>query len=148
MKWVDPLINFEDSIQNVVLSLIGIVYRYREYFYEFDTFLGPPVGHVWVSPGGSLELFEISSRRTLTEREIQRTTEVTTRSEITTTTQDELSDSVKNENQRNEKLGVSASANVNFAVFGASASHLQFIRYCRSGSVGIGFMDSEFAYQL
>ena len=45
-----------------ILSPVGLINLYREYFVELDTFLGPPVGHVWVSPGGSLELYEVSSR--------------------------------------------------------------------------------------
>src|SRR5664279_3786283 len=34
-----------------VLSPVGLVNLFREYFFEFDTFLGTPVGHLWISPG-------------------------------------------------------------------------------------------------
>src|SRR5207342_1070017 len=56
---LDPLASFDPEVQAVVLSPIGLVNLFREYFFEFDTFLGPPVAHLWVSPGGSVEVYEI-----------------------------------------------------------------------------------------
>lgn len=47
---------------------MGVVNLFREYFFEFDTFLGTPAGHIWVSPGGSVEVVETSTRRTLVEK--------------------------------------------------------------------------------
>ena len=36
--------------------------------FEFDNFLGSPSGHLWISPGGTVEVIESSTRRNLTER--------------------------------------------------------------------------------
>ena len=52
----DPLLNFGANNYRAILSPIGIIHLYREYFFEFNSFLGPPVGHVWLSPGGTVEL--------------------------------------------------------------------------------------------
>ncbi len=34
---------------------MGLVNIFREYFFEFDTFLGVPAGHVWISPGSTAD---------------------------------------------------------------------------------------------
>lgn len=125
-KFVDPLADFEENnlnfISNAILSPIGIVHLYREYFFEFDTFLGPPVGHLWISPGGTVELIEVHTNRIIEEKTIENITETSTKSEIQTTEQDELSDAIKEENSRNTKLGISASGGTNFGVWHAEAS--------------------------
>jgi len=87
---------------------------YREYFYELDTFLGPPAGHIWVSPGGSVELYEVSTRKTTVERAIEASTTETAKNEQDLTQQDELSDSVKQDNKNDTKLGASANAGASF----------------------------------
>jgi hypothetical protein len=120
--FIDPLANFDPDTTAAVLSPIGMLFRYRQYFFELDSILGPSVEHIWLSPGGTIELFEIHSRRTVTEREIESSIDVTTKSESSTTTQEEISDAIKNENQRNESFGVSAEGEVNFGVFGSSVS--------------------------
>src|SRR5262249_5855669 len=101
---------------------LGIITLYREYFFELKNFLGPPIEHVWVSPGGSVELFEVHTRRSILEKQVEAATEATTRTEVTTTMQEELSDAVKEENQQNEKLGTTASGGANFAVWNAQGS--------------------------
>jgi hypothetical protein len=58
---IDP----HKDLDRVGLSPIGIVHLFREYFFEFDTFLGSPAGHVWLSPGGTVELVEVLARRQL-----------------------------------------------------------------------------------
>ncbi len=65
LGFVDPLSTFNPDTQDAVLSPIGVIQLFREYFFELDSFLGPPVGHVWLSPGSSLELFEIHTRKTI-----------------------------------------------------------------------------------
>ncbi len=62
------LIDPHRELDRVGLSPIGTVDLFREYFFAFGTFLGPAVGHVWISPGSTVELVEISTRRSLTER--------------------------------------------------------------------------------
>lgn len=121
-KYVDPLANFDAQTQLAVLSPIGVVHLYREYFFELDTFLGPPVGHLWLSPGGTVELVEVNTRRQLLDKTIEALTEETTRSELSETERDEISDAVKEENQRNIKFGMSASWGTNWVVAHAEGS--------------------------
>src|SRR5262245_30775526 len=73
LSFQDPLDYFDPfhDIERVGLSPIGIVHLFRQYFFEFDTFLGPPVSHVWMSPGSTVELLEINTRKTIVERSIE-----------------------------------------------------------------------------
>ncbi|MFZ6759361.1 hypothetical protein ACO0K9_19315 [Undibacterium sp. Ji50W] len=103
---MDP--NFD--LDRVVLSPIGIVHLFRQYFFELDTFLGSPVGHVWVSPGTSLELIEVSTRKVVVERSFEQSIESTKKSELDSTDQDELSDAVKQDNQQDIKFGAGVTA--------------------------------------
>jgi hypothetical protein len=111
------------STRSAFLSPIGILHLFREYFFELGTFLGPPVGHVWISPGGTVELVEVNTRRTLVQRTVEQSTETIQRTELSTTDQDELSDAVKVENANDTKLGVTASGSGGVTgIFQASAS--------------------------
>lgn len=96
---------------HVGLSPIGIVHLFRQYFFEFDTFLGPPVQHVWLSPGGTVELVEISTRKTIVERTAEQSIETTNKTDKTSTSQDDLSDAIKKENEQDTKVGASVTAN-------------------------------------
>jgi hypothetical protein len=121
--FIKPELLFADNIQNVVLSPVGVIHLYRQYFFELDSFLGSPVAHVWLSPGGTLELNEVQRRRTLTEREVRALTETRTVSETSTTTQEELSSAIKEDNSRNESLGVTVTSGGGFpGIFHADAS--------------------------
>ncbi len=97
-----------EHLQSVVLSPIGVVHLFRQYFFELDTFLGTPESHVWMSPGSSVELFEIHTRRTIVEKTLETALEVLNTSETTTTTQDEISDAVKDENSQDIKVGATS----------------------------------------
>jgi hypothetical protein len=96
-----------NHIQSVVLSPIAVVHLFRQYFFELDTFLGTPEKHVWLSPGSSVELVEVHTRRTIIEKTLETALEITTSAEKTTTQQDEISDAVKEENQQDTKFGAS-----------------------------------------
>ena len=111
-EFIDPMENFNPStdIGSVSLSPVGIVHLFRQYFFEFDTFLGAPAQHIWLSPGSTLELIEIHSRRHLIERTVESSIETIIKSEKSTTDQDELSRAVKDENQGNTKFGISVNA--------------------------------------
>lgn len=105
------------------LSPIGILHLFREYFFQLGTFLGVPVGHVWISPGGTVELVEVNSNKTIVERTTEQTTETASKSELSQTDKDELSDAVKSENANDMKLGVGATASGGIAgIFQASGS--------------------------
>ena len=118
----DPLLSFGQNNYDAVLSPVGVIHLYRQYFFEFDSFLGPPVEHVWLSPGGTVELIEISTRRTLTERAFEQSTETITRSETEITTRDDIADAVKEDNRSSVKFGFTATASYSAAVYSASAS--------------------------
>jgi hypothetical protein len=121
-NFVDPLANFDPETSKAILSPMGVVDLYRQYFFDFGSFLGPPVEHVWVSPGGSVELFEVHTRRTLEERQTEIGTEIVTRSETETSELDELSTAVAQQNSRSMSLGISANAGFNLGVVHASTS--------------------------
>jgi len=103
---MDP--NFD--LDRVALSPIGVVHLFRQYFFELDSFLGTPVGHVWLSPGTSLELIEVSTRKVVVEKTMEQSLETTKKSELSTTDQDEFSDAVKQDNQQDIKFGASVTA--------------------------------------
>ena len=47
------------ELDRVGLSPIGLADLFREDLFELDTFLGTPVGHVWVAPGSTVEMAEV-----------------------------------------------------------------------------------------
>jgi hypothetical protein len=113
----------EHPAQNAFLSPIGMLRMFREYFFELGTFLGPPVGYVWISPGGTVELVETNSRRRLVELMTESSIETTTKSETDQTDKDELLEAVRDENASDIKLGASATASGGVgAVFQASGT--------------------------
>jgi hypothetical protein len=124
LKFRDPLDYMDPfkDLDRVSLSPLGIVHLFRQYFFEFDTFLGPPVSHVWLSPGSTVELLEVSTRKTLVERTTESTLETVVKTEKSTTEQDELSDAVKDDNRSETKFGVDTTANQSWIGGSASAS--------------------------
>ena len=124
LKFRDPLDYMDPfkDLDRVSLSPLGIVHLFRQFFFEFDTFLGPPVGHVWMSPGATVELVEVSTRKTLVERTTESALETVVKTEKSTTEQDELSDAVKEDNKSDTKFGVNATANQSWIGGSASAS--------------------------
>ncbi|WP_280394443.1 hypothetical protein, partial [Nocardia brasiliensis] len=105
----------QDLPVDAVLSPVGVVDLFRQYFFEFDTFLGQPAGHLWLSPGGTVEVVETSTRRTLTERTAEQSEESVRKTEESLTDQDDVADAVKEDNSNDTKLGASASGGANFA---------------------------------
>ncbi len=122
LPYIDPLAEFAGSAADAILSPIGLLQLYREYFFEGRSFAGPAVGHVWLSPGSSLELYEVHTRKRIEEQRIEVGVETTRRSETTITEQDELSSAVSEQNGRNTNLGVTASAGINFGVVQSNTS--------------------------
>ncbi len=122
--YTDPYLTFDPKkdIKDVSLSPVGIVHLFRQYFFEFDSFLGTPTAHVWLSPGSTVELIEISTRRTITERTIETSLESVVKTERSTTDQDEISDAVKQDNKDDLKLGVSTTVNQSWGTGNATAT--------------------------
>ena len=99
------------DISSVSLSPLGIVHLFRQFFFEFDSFLGTPVGHVWLSPGASVELIEISTRKTSPKRHRALPTETRRRPSRRARRQDELSEADQGRNKNDIKFGANADAN-------------------------------------
>jgi hypothetical protein len=119
----DPLNNIDPNDKNSgVLSPVGFVHLFRQYFFDLGTFLGEPVEHVWLAPGTTIELIEVSTRKTIIERTEESAQETTTRSEQSSSVKDEISDAIKSENDSSTKLGVTTTAGVNYKVYQGSAS--------------------------
>lgn len=118
----DPLVDIDPKSKSGALSPVGFIHLYRQYFFDLGTFLGEPVEHIWLAPGTTIELIEVSTRKTIIERSEESSEERTTRSEESTAVKDEISDAVKSENASSTKLGVSTSFTVNYKVFQGTAS--------------------------
>lgn len=110
----------QEHIQRVALSPISVVHLFRQYFFELDSFLGTPVSHVWLSPGSTVELIEVQTRRTYVEKTIEQSLETIVKSETETTEQEELSEAVKEDNTQDIKFGASVSASYASIVANAS----------------------------
>jgi hypothetical protein len=122
LNLIDPLATFNPDTQDAVLSPVGTMQIFRQYFFEFDSFLGPPVGHVWISPGSSLELFEVHTRKTIEQREVETRAQSISKSEKAELSEDELANKVNTDNSTNISFGITASAGVNFGIVQANAS--------------------------
>jgi hypothetical protein len=120
----DPFEKFDPKrdIDNVSLSPLGIVHLFRQFFFELDSFVGTPVGHVWLSPGSTVELIEVSTRRELVEKTIETALETTSKEEKSTTDQDEISEAVKQDNKDDTKLGFSTTVNQSWGTGNATAT--------------------------
>ena len=118
----DPLANIDPNDTSGALSPVGFVHLFRQYFFDLGTFLGEPVEHIWLAPGTTIELIEVSTRRTIIERSEENAGEDTTRTEQNSSVKDELSDAVKSENSSSTKLGVSTTNTVSFGVYQGTAT--------------------------
>jgi len=120
----DPLLTFDPTkqLKDVCVSPVGIVHLFRQYFFELDSFLGTPVGHVWLSPGSTVELIEISTRKSVVEKTIEMSLETTRKSESSSTDQDEISEAVKQDNKDDMKLGFSTTVNQSWGSGNATAT--------------------------
>jgi hypothetical protein len=120
----DPFLNFDprDGLTGVSVSPLGIVHYFRQYFFELDTFLGPAVGHVWLTPGTTVELIESSTRRTLIEQTVEIEQVTIQKREIEDRRQEDVSDAVQQENRSDSKLGFSTTVNQSWPTGDATAT--------------------------
>ena len=119
----DPFLNFDprDGLTGVGVSPLGIVHYFRQYFFELDTFLGPAVGHVWLTPGTTVELIESSTRRTIVEQTVEIAQESTMR-EVGGQATGGRQPGVKEENKSDSKLGFSTTVNQSWPTGDATAT--------------------------
>jgi hypothetical protein len=122
---LDPLASIDPKNRDGSLSPIGRIELFRQYFFDLGTFLGESVEHIWLAPGTTIELYEVSTRKTIVERTQESFTETSTRSEDDSTEKDELSDAVKTENRSSTKMGVSLST-TGKTFFGESTASANF----------------------
>jgi hypothetical protein len=122
LKMLDPLYLALEQNRDAVLSPIGVIHVFREYYFEFETFLGPSVEHVWLSPGAVTEMIEVSTRRTLQEYTLEQFVEQIQKSDHTTTTADDLSQAMSDERSNDTKLGSSLSGGVNILIANIQAN--------------------------
>lgn len=132
LRSTDPLADIDPNDRSGALSPVGFVHIFRQYFFNLGTFLGEPVEHVWLAPGTTIELVEVSTRRTLVERTLEQLMETTARSERESTMKDELSDAVKETNENSTKLGVSQSNTANLYVYQGTLSASMNLEASRS----------------
>lgn len=122
LRPTDPLAEIDPRDNSGALSPVGFVHLFRQYFFDLGTFLGEPVEHIWLAPGTTIELIEVSTRKTIIERSEEMAQEESSRAETFSGVKDELSDAVKAENDSSMKLGVSTTHSVNFGVYQGSAT--------------------------
>ncbi|HVQ60332.1 MAG TPA: hypothetical protein VMS60_15640 [Solirubrobacterales bacterium] len=104
------------------LAPVGLVHTFRQWFFDLGHFDGEPVEHVWLAPGTTIELVEISTRRQLIEQQTETLVEATSRAESQETSRDELADAVKDENSNSTKLGVATTNTVKLGVYEGNVS--------------------------
>ena len=109
----DPFATIDPTheLNQVGLSPVGIAHLFREYFFELDTFLGTPVGHIWLAPGATVELIEVQTRRVLTEQSFEQSVGRPASRKPRLPSRTTSSRRVKDENRSDIKLGVNASSN-------------------------------------
>jgi hypothetical protein len=122
LRSVDPLANIDPNDRSGALSPVGFLHLFRQYFFDLGTFLGEPVEHIWLSPGTTVELIEVSTHKTIVERTEEASHETTDRSEQSSESKSEISTAIKSENESSAKLGVSTTNTVNFGVYQGTAS--------------------------
>ena len=116
--YLDP----EDLLSRTVVSPIGIIHLYRQYFFELDSFLGSPVGHVWVAPHTRVELVEINTRRTLTESTIDESAFARIEQFQESYSLENLHEAVARANQQDLSFGASVSGSHSWIVGSVQAS--------------------------
>jgi hypothetical protein len=117
-RWLDPA----NRLSQTVVSPIGIIHLYRQYFFELDSFLGSPVGHVWVAPHTTVELVEINKRRVLTESMIDELAYARIEQFSESFSLEDLHEAVSRSNQQDLSFGASVSGSHSWIVGSVQAS--------------------------
>ncbi len=110
------------TLSQTVISPVGIIHLYRQYFFELDSFLGSPVGHVWVAPHTTVELVEINKRRVLTESMIDEFAFARVEQFNESFSLENLQEAVARSNQQDLSFGASVSGSHSWIVGSVQAS--------------------------
>ncbi|MFC7724172.1 hypothetical protein ACFQW6_03570 [Nocardioides sp. GCM10028917] len=113
----DPLATIDPREDGGTLAPMGLVHVYRQLYHDLGTFLGEPVEHVWLAPGTTTELIEVSTRREIVERTLEEVLERSTTSERGSKATDELSTAVKDQTESSVNIGISQSNTVDLHVY-------------------------------
>lgn len=116
--WLDPA----NTLSETVVSPIGLIHLYRQYFFELDSFLGSAVGHVWVAPHTTVELVEINKRRVVTESIIDEFAYARVEQFSESFSLEDLHEAVSRSNQQDLSFGASVSGNHSWIVGSVQAS--------------------------
>ncbi|MGH7892621.1 MAG: hypothetical protein ACREN0_10150, partial [Thermodesulfobacteriota bacterium] len=116
--YLDP----KDIVSGTIVSPIGIIHLYRQYFFELDSFLGSPVGHVWVAPHTTVELVEVNKRRVLTESMIDESAFARVEQFDESFSLENLHEAVTRSNQQDLSFGASVSGSHSWIVGSVQAS--------------------------
>ncbi len=109
-------------LSRTVVSPVGVIHLYRQYFFELDSFLGSPVGHVWVAPHTTVELVEVNKRRTLTESIIDESAFARVEQFDESFTLEDMHEAVTQSNQQDLSFGASVSGSHSWIVGSVQAS--------------------------
>ena len=112
----------EGILSQTIVSPIGVIHLYRQYFFELDSFLGSPVGHVWVAPHTTVELVEINKRRVLTEALLDEFAFARVEHFEESFTLEDLHEAVSRTNQQDLSFGASVSGSHSWIVGSVQAS--------------------------
>ncbi len=112
---------FPDALA-ATLTPIGVLNIYKQYLFEADSFLGPSVEHVWLSPGSSLEITQTRVTRSLTERTFESIVESNITTEDTRSEMTELTDKISQQASTDSRFGVSVSASGSYGVVSGTAT--------------------------
>lgn len=112
----------ENILSKTIVSPIGLIHLFRQYFFELDSFIGSPVGHVWVAPHTTVELVEINSRRVMTESIIDESAFSRLEQYGESFTLENLHEAVSKANQQDLRFGASVSGSHSWIVGSVQAS--------------------------
>jgi hypothetical protein len=123
--WVEWLDEFDFTAvpdARLLLSPIGLLHLYREYYYDFGTFLGPSMEHIWIAPRSEVEMREVYSRTDYRFREVEATLEERRAEEEALSETDEFSEQILREKQTDLSAGVTSQGGANFEVWNIGGS--------------------------
>ncbi len=102
------------GLANAVLSPVGLVHFFRQYFFELDTFLGPAIEHLWLSPGATVELVEVSRAKRAVQKPGEDPLAASQTGLQAWMIDDELSAAVRAQNSANARFGMGVHSDTSF----------------------------------
>ena len=115
-------VKFADPDIKLLLSPIGILDIYLHYFFDFGSFLGPSIEHLWVAPGATTELIETYSQTDYRFQESETSFETIEEQESTLTDTNEFTEEMTNEKARDISAATSVQGGFNVKVWQVSGS--------------------------